>query len=142
MSDDAAEFWQAFETETGEKVEARCIGEWLRGEGGSLWGLLVLTDKNFRYRHLPSEGWFESLLKFGSRNRKNAPSDKVVDIVIPREQLVLDIAIKRGLLTRLIEPAFPRFTARRAGTEEVYVFSADPGGNLVAALRAIAASKA
>ena len=55
MVDEAAEFWRAFEKETGETVEARGEGNWFRvPESGSAHeGLLILTDKSFRFTYVP-----------------------------------------------------------------------------------------
>ena len=56
MDDEAKEFWGAFETETGEKVEARSEGNWIHGIGPTREGrgLLILTDKSFRFKYVPN----------------------------------------------------------------------------------------
>jgi hypothetical protein len=133
MADEATEFWNAFENETGEKVEARSIGEWLQDKGPSLWGLVILTDKSFRFKHLPSENWLMGLFKKSSISK--APADEEVDIVIPRGELEGELPERRGFFSRLTGPAFPRFTVKRAGGEKEYIFSVDPSSGFVAALK-------
>jgi hypothetical protein len=139
MADEATEFWNAFEKETGEKVEARSIGEWLKGDGPGIWGLVIITDKSFRFKHMPSDNWLLSLFKKTSKS--SADHEKPVDIVIPRDELVAEVAAKRGLFARLMGPAFPHFSVKRAGEDKEYVFSADPASGLLAVLAAIAAAK-
>jgi hypothetical protein len=139
MADEATEFWDAFEKETGEKVEARSIGEWFKDDGLGIWGLVIITDKSFRFKHMPSENWLFSLFKKTSKS--SADREKPVDIVIPRDELKVEVAARRGLFARLMEPAFPHFTVRRTGEDKEYVFSADPASGLLAALAAIAAAK-
>jgi hypothetical protein len=134
MADDAAEFWNKFENETGEKVEARSMGEWFRRGGAErgLWGLLILTDKSFRFKYMPSENWIMSLFK---RATKTADSEKPVDIVVPRSEIAEVLAPKRDFLARIFGPAFPRFSLVTRGAEEnVYSFSVDPSSGIVAAL--------
>ena len=79
MADEAIEFWNAFEKETGEKVEARSIGEWLQDKGPSMWGLVILTDKSFRFKHLPSENWLTpaavTVCATGSKPKASSPRE-------------------------------------------------------------------
>jgi hypothetical protein len=133
MADEATEFWNAFEKETGEKVEARSLGEWYESEGGAgLWGLLILTDKSFRFRHMPSDNWMTSLFK----RVGNSPKRERVDICISRENLVSFDSPKRGFLAKLLGPAFPRVCIASRGEtgESRYSFSVDPSTGLIAAL--------
>jgi hypothetical protein len=138
MADEAREFWDAFEKETGEKVEARSLGEWFERDGDrGLWGLLILTDKAFRFKHMPSDNWVSSLF----RRADKAPKREPVEIRIAREDLVSMLAPKGGFFAKLIGPAFPRFTVTGRGEEgeKSYLFSVDPASDLVAALgRALA----
>ena len=55
MADEEAKFWNAFEKETGEKVEARSEGDWIHipETGATREGLLILTDKSFRFKYVP-----------------------------------------------------------------------------------------
>lgn len=149
MADEAAEFWSAFEKETGEKVLARSMGEWFRPRGSEargsgdygLWGLLILTDKSFRYKYIPSENWIMSIFK---RVDKSAAKEKPVDIVVPREDIERVVAPKRGFMQRIFGPVFPRFTvfARGAAEETGYSFSVDPSAGILAALEKICAEAA
>jgi hypothetical protein len=135
MADEAAEFWSNFEKETGEKVEARSIGEFFRAAGNDIgvWGLLVLTDKSFRFKHMPGENWIMSLFK---RMDRSSEKKEIIDIVIPRESIIAVNSPKGGFWARLLGPAFPRFSiaSRAEGGEELHAFSVDPGTGLLAAL--------
>jgi hypothetical protein len=143
MADEAAEFWSAFERETGEKVEARSIGEYYKdGDGGiGLWGLLVLTDKSFRFKHMPSDNWLMALFKRADRG--SGPKE-AFDLAIPRDDIVALIPPKRGFIARLFGPAFPHFSLKRRGheSEESYIFAADPSSGLIAALAEATGAKA
>jgi hypothetical protein len=138
--DEATEFWRTFEGDTGEKVSSRSIGEWLRPSAPSLWGLVILTDKSLRFKHLPSENWLESLFKKNPLGK--AESDKPVDIVIPLGELEAKLEEKRGIIARIVGPAFPRFTAKRRGEETEYLFSVDPSSGIISALKELSAAKA
>ena len=146
MADEAAEFWSAFEKETGEKVAARGMGEYFKAEKDSsgLWGLVILTDKSFRFKHMPSENWISSLFK--RMDRSSAPRQPV-EITIPLGHIVSLNAPKRSLMARLFGPAFPRFTiagrdAVTADGETSYLFSVDPSSGFLTALeKAIAGEK-
>jgi hypothetical protein len=138
MADEAAEFWSAFEKETGEKVESRAIGEYYREEDAStgLWGLLVLTGKSFRFKHMPSENWLSSIFKRMDRGSK--PKEPV-EITIPRESVTAIHSPKRSFFARLFGPAFPKFTVTQSvafdgAGEKQYVFSVDPSGGFLTAL--------
>jgi hypothetical protein len=132
MADEAAEFWNEFERETGEKVESRCIGEYYRNQDPSygLWGLLVLTDKSFRFKHMPSENWLSSLFK--RAGRPSAPKEPV-EITIPRGEIVSVNSPKRDFFARVFGPAFPRLTIT-GSDEKTYLFTLDPSGGFLTAL--------
>jgi hypothetical protein len=135
MADEAAEFWSAFEKETGEKVEARAMGEFFRADdyNAGFWGLLVLTDKSFRFKHMPSENWLDSMFK--RQGRSSAPKEPV-EVTVARGDILSVDAPKRGFLGRFFAPAFPRFalSARGAEGERRYLFSVDPSNGFLAAL--------
>jgi hypothetical protein len=135
MDDEAAEFWSAFESETGEKIEARSMGELYQtsGRDSGLWGLLVLTDKSFRFKYMPSDNWLSSIFKKTSRSSKPKETH---DIVVPRGDIISINAPKGGFLARLFGPAFPHFTIafHDAEGEKLHSFSVDPGSGLLAAL--------
>jgi len=135
MSDEAAEFWSQFEVETGEKVEERSLGEWLQtsSRDTGLWGLLVLTDKSFRFKHMPSDNWLSSLFRKTERSKEPKKSH---DIVLARGDIISVNAPKGGLWARIFGPAFPHITivSRGAEGETQYIFSVDPGSGLLPAL--------
>jgi hypothetical protein len=134
MTVDAEKFWADFESESGEKVAARSIGELIEEEGKpGRWGLLILTDKAFRFKHMPSENWILSLFKRGDMA---ADKREPVDLRIPREDILELLRPRRGFLGRLLGPAFPQFSLRYRveGGEETRFFTVDPGTGLLAAL--------
>ena len=135
MADEAAEFWSKFEEETGEKVEARSMGECFQASDrdSGLWGLLVLTDKSFRFKHMPSDNWLSAIFKKADRSKEQK---KDMSITIPRGDIVEVIAPRGGFFARLFAPAFPHFILRcKAEGEELrYSFSVDPGSGLLPAL--------
>lgn len=134
---DALEFWDDFEKETGEKVIARSMGEWFKAKSDpGLWGLLILTDKSFRFKYMPSENWMMSIFK---RAAKSAKKDEAFDIVIPREGIRAIASPKRDFLARLFGPAFPRFSISASGEEgeTSYSFTADPSSGIVEALASL-----
>jgi hypothetical protein len=145
MADEAKEFWDAFESETGEKVEARSIGEYYKdgNEATGIWGLVVLTDKSLRFRHMPSDNWFSSLFKRADRSSKEAKAP--IDLAIARADILSMEGPKRGFIARLFGPAFHRFAviARSGEGERRYLFSIDPSSDLVPSLeKTLAAPKA
>jgi hypothetical protein len=144
MDDEAAEFWSAFEKETGEKVVARSMGECLTGFGSDsgFWGLLVLTDKSFRFKHMPSDNWLRSIFKKAGRSSE---PKKNLDLTIPLGDIIAVNAPRSGFLARLLAPAFPRVSVsyRVDGAESLFAFSVDPNSGLLAALvEAAGAAKA
>ncbi len=141
MSDEAEEFWSAFESETGEKVEARCMGEYFKGGGTErgMWGLLILTDRSFRFKYMPSENWILSLFK---RPDKSSLQKKAFEIVIPRGDIVDVVAPKRDFLSRIFGPAFPRLSVvyRSEEGDQTHSFSVDPNNGIVSALEKVSAA--
>jgi len=137
-------YWKRFEQETGERVEARTMGQWFEGASADdgLWGLLVLTDRSVRFRHQPSDNWFSSFVK--NQSRSSSPRGPI-EIVVPRDRLVGLEEARRGFLDRLFGPAFPRFRLRwRAAPgeggsadadEETALFSVDDRQVFLEALR-------
>jgi hypothetical protein len=135
MADDATKFWDSFEKETGEKVQARSMGELFRpsDRGSGVWGLLILTDKSFRFKHMASDNWLLSL--FRRADRSSGP-ERIEDIVILRENILAVQTPKRGFLERLFGPAFRHFSILSTGAEGElhHQFSVDPSSGLLAAL--------
>jgi hypothetical protein len=135
MDERVAEFWKEFERETGETVVDRCLGEYFpaadKGEGR--WGLLVLTDKSFRFRETPSDGMILGLVRRSTLTKKAVDT---IDLAIPIGEIVSVESPKRALLDRLFGASAEVFSVRRAGEGgEVYRFSADARAGLIAALR-------
>ncbi len=138
MTDDAAEYWNAFEKETGETVEAKCLGELLSGNdrGPGVWGLLILTDKSFRFRNVPTDNWILSMVRPKGRKKDAAPP---ADIVIARGDIAALNIEKKSFLARILGPAFQRFTiSRRREPGASWAFSVDPGYGFLAALEKVA----
>ncbi len=140
MADDAEKFWSDFERDTGEKVESRCMGAWYEkdGDGRGLWGLLILTDQNFRFKHLPSENWIMSSFRI---HKPSSTPKQPIDIVAPKGDIVSVFAPKRGFFARFFGPAFPQFKIswRDAADGSIHeeVFSTDPSGDLLSRLVAL-----
>ena len=132
MADEAVEFWSAFEKETGEKVEARSEGKWFRvPEGGSTpEGLLILTDKSFRFKYVPDtlRPYMSAAISPELENR--------AEFTVPRSDIVSVCVPRRGFFARLVRRTFPRCTvvARGQSGEKTYLFSADPSSGLIGAL--------
>jgi hypothetical protein len=81
------EFWAEYEKQHGEKVLAYVLGKYLSGWPEypyPLWGLLIATDRGFRFHHFPHEGWLQAL----SRMTSGGPPPQEKTIFIPREQLL------------------------------------------------------
>ncbi len=133
MVDEAAEFWSDFEKETGEKVEARGEGDWFRvPESNAVHeGLLILTDKSFRFKYVPEpkKPWMgEGMTPVEREDR--------TEFTVARGDIVSVSIPKRGFFARLTRGVFPRccVVARSEGGEKTYMFSIDPSSGLIAAL--------
>lgn len=80
---EAQALWEQYEAALGEKALARALGRYIGGWeefAPPLWGLLVLTEKTFRFHHFAQENWLTSWI-LGSGGAK----EKI--IAIPREKL-------------------------------------------------------
>ncbi|MDP3176867.1 MAG: hypothetical protein Q8M76_03115 [Spirochaetaceae bacterium] len=135
MGDQAAEFWSAFEAETGEKVEARGMGQWFESEQDDrgLWGIMILTDRSFRFKYMPSESWIQTVFRSSGRESQGS---KPFDIVIPRGDLVSVNSPKRGFLSRVFGQAYEilNLTWRVAAGEKTVRIGMEPRGSILAAL--------
>jgi hypothetical protein len=135
MADKAAEFWENFERETGEKVAARCLGEFFpegsadRSEG--LWGLLIVTDKALRFKATPSDNMVFGLFKLPEAKGQKAP----IDLSIPLSEIAEIEVPKQGFFARLFGSGTQAFTVARGG-EEPYRFEADAKSGFLEALDA------
>jgi len=137
MEKTAEQFWAEFEAETGEKVEARAMGTYrASGEkGDGVWGLVILTDRSFRFRFMPKQVRLTSLF---AKRGESEPAVAPVDIVAARAE-VLSVSIpERGFFARVLGPAYPRFeVAWREGAETRRAcLSADPSTGLFERLKA------
>jgi hypothetical protein len=139
--DEVAAFWNAFEKETGEKVEARSEGEWfhipIRRRG--LWGLLILTNKTFRFKYVPED--LRSSL-YMSTAISGEPRDEA-GFIISRSDIIAVHAPSRSFLSWVFRSAYPRSSvvAQVGKRSSTYVFAADPTNGLVAALVKSSAAK-
>jgi hypothetical protein len=132
MDNEVADFWSAFEKETGEKVEARSEGVWYRvpNSGAGHEGLLILTNKSFRFKYVPKT--VAPLMGPGL-------SPEFVDeteFTVARGDIVSVRLPKRGFFAWIVRRSFPRcsMVTRGKGGEKTYVFSVDPSSGLLAAL--------
>ena len=133
MEDEVVRFWRSFEEETGERVEAKSIGELYEDAGGQgIWGLLVLTDQSLWFKPVPSTNWMASLFRPRVLSARQAEGSI---LRIPRDQLVsLTEPCPRRWFSR---PAFPVLTVtwREHGELRSRRFSVDPSTDLPARLR-------
>lgn len=127
MDDSVKAFWDAFEKDTGEKVIARTMGQYLSSEPGTkpLWGLLVLTDSSLRFRPTPGENWFAGMFKNTPSSVSNRQED---DIRVPLEAILDVSSPRKSLADRIFGTSMDSFELRidRAGREERLKFLLDP----------------
>jgi hypothetical protein len=131
--DDAEKFWSDFEAQTNEKVASRAMGIWHEnGEEDGPWGLLVLTDKSFRFKHMPSDKLILGLFR---APEGKGPKREIVDIVVPLDQISEVSEGAKGWLSRLFGSPFRRFTVTWRATPQAEPqaesFSVDPSAGLV-----------
>jgi hypothetical protein len=135
--DEAEKFWIDFEARTGEKVVARSMGIWHEnGEEKGPWGILILTDKSFRYKYMPSDrlilGLFRSPDSTGAKR-------EALELVAPLEGISLVEETERGWFARLFGSPFRRFEISWDEAEESArrqeSFSVDPSGDFIGKLR-------
>jgi len=140
---EAERYWKDFETETGELVEKQAMGQcFAENEGDEgCWGLLILTDRSFRFREVPSENWLSSLVK-GRRTleRKREP----LELIVPREGLLQAQSPRLGFLSRLFPPPWPRFQLswRDGVTTRECSFAVDNHDRFIEGIEAALASRA
>jgi hypothetical protein len=125
---DPQEFWKKYEAGLGEKVLSFSLGQYLSGwaeHDPPLWGLLIATDRGFRFHHFPQEGWLQALSRFSSGGE--APTEKT--IFIPREWILrAELRREKSLLKRIFFASRPRLVIRYRdgqGAEEDFVAEAD-----------------
>jgi hypothetical protein len=125
---DPREFWREYEAALGETVFSFSLGQYLSGWAAydpPLWGLLIATDRGFRFHHFAHEGWLQTLARLSSGGEP--PTEKT--IFIPRERIVLaELRRETSLLKRIFLPSRPRLVIRYrddGGGEEEFVAEAD-----------------
>ena len=131
MADKVKEFWDTFERETGEKVEARCLGKYFPdgSDREGKWGLLVLTDKAFRFRETPSDDMFFGLAK---NVFKKASSSALADLHLPLAQIAAMSFPPRGFLSRVFGSSASGFFLDHGGRS--YRFESEMKNGFVEAL--------
>jgi hypothetical protein len=110
------EFWRDYENRIGEKVLARSLGRYLSGwdefdasGGNPLWGLLIVTEKGFRFHHFPQASWLEALSRFSSG--WEPPQEKT--FFIPRQSIItVELRKETSWWKRLLAPAPPTLVIR------------------------------
>jgi hypothetical protein len=115
------EFWQEYERQTGEKVLARNLGRFLSGwdefdgpGGNPLWGLLIVTDRGFRFHHFPQVSWIEALTRFNSAG--GGPREKT--FFIPREWIrSAELRREKSAWRRIFAPRPPLLKIRYQGED-------------------------
>lgn len=137
MDEEVARFWQEFEEETGERVEAKAIGELQEGgEGRGVWFLLVLTDRSFWFKQVPSDNWVTSLFRPRTFSVSTRKADEYT-LKIPRESLLALAEPKaKGWFAR---SAYPLVTLSwtEGGAIQSRCVSLDPTTGLLQRLRAV-----
>lgn len=137
MDDEVLKFWQEFEEDTGERVQAKAVGE-LCDEGGErgVWFLLILTNKAFWFKQVPSDNWIASLFKPKALSASSR-REKDLTVVIPRGDLVSLVEPGRGTRGWFSRPIFPRLVLSWREGEDLRTrsFSVDPSTDLLARLR-------
>jgi hypothetical protein len=125
---DPQEFWKQYEAALGEKVLSFSLGQYLSGwaeHDPPLWGLLIATDRGFRFHHFPHEGWLQVLSRVSSGGEP--PSEKT--IFIPREWILrAELRRESSLLKRIFLASRPRFVVCYRddnGSEGEFVAEAD-----------------
>jgi hypothetical protein len=125
---DPQQFWKDYEAALGEKVLSFSLGQYLSGWAEydpPLWGLLIATDRGFRFHHFPHEGWLQIFSRVSSGGE--APTEKT--IFIPRERIIrAELRRESSLLKRILFASRPRFVVRYkddGGAEEEFVAEAD-----------------
>ena len=84
MAQTPEEFWDQYEAALGEKALSHALGRYLGGwdeYDPPLWGLLIVTDRSFRFHHFAHDNWLTSWLSLGEGTGK----ERI--IVIPAEEI-------------------------------------------------------
>jgi hypothetical protein len=131
---DPEEFWEQYGAALGEKVLAYTLGEYLSGWAEydpPLWGILIATDRGFRFHHFPHEGWIQSLARHSSG--ADAPKEKT--IFIPRDRILqAELRREKSLWKKIFAAPQPRFVLRyldSAGAEAEFIAQTDLKASLI-----------
>jgi hypothetical protein len=94
----ADDFWREYEEQTGEKVLAKALGQYISGwkefdDAGTtpLWGLAIATSGGFRFHHFPQQNWLDALIRppatSGTPREKTLfiPAGSIVSAVLQSE---------------------------------------------------------
>lgn len=137
VDDEVVRFWQAFETETGERVEAKAVGELYDGGGEQgVWFLLVLTDQSFWFKQVPSDNWIANLTRPRALTASSRRADEYT-LRIPRESLLSLEEPDQNYRRWFSKPVFPRLTLtwKEGEATRSRRFSVDPTADLLPRLR-------
>ncbi|MCX8012787.1 MAG: hypothetical protein N3A02_00675 [Rectinema sp.] len=118
-------FWAQFESEIGEKIVSRTMGQHFREKRDQgEWGLLVLTETTLRFRPTPGENWFDSLFRMATPKVPRKPLD---DTVIPLSAIRSLILPRKRFFDLLFSPPYLMFTLvyEAGGMEHSILLGAD-----------------
>jgi len=141
MDDRVERFWKEFEAEAGERVLDKGTGAWMSPAYGDrgLWGLLVLCEGSFRFRHIPSESWVAALLK----SQRSSFPEKIDDIIVPFDSIsAIESPRKRNFFFAIFGSGIEAFSVdwMQAGRPRREAFSSDRAAYFAKALRERCAS--
>lgn len=130
---DYESYWKKFAEDTGEEVRARSMGQWRDATGRELWGLLILTDKSFRFRYMPGKAWFTAIAPAA---RPQTGREEALEIVVPRGDIKGFEAPRRGFFERLFGPPWPSFRLawKEGETDRAEIFMVNDSANFLAAM--------
>ena len=114
-------FWRNYEEETGEKVLARSLGQYVSGweefdsQGWKgIWGLIIASSGGFRFHHFPQAAWFESFITFTG---PKAPKEK--KLFIPKEKIISAQLIEESKWwKKILKSSSPQLIIHYRETEE------------------------
>jgi hypothetical protein len=133
VDNQVAKFWNDFEMETGEKVEAQSEGNWFRAGGNPAGheGLLILTDKSFRFKYV-----VDAPRPFMNMD-VSAEHEDESEFTIARSEIVSVRTPKKGFFSWLTGRGNPHCSVvvHDKNGEKTYEFSVDISTGLIEALR-------
>jgi hypothetical protein len=131
MDNETLKFWSTFEKETGEKVEALSEGIWYRVPDSNIGheGILILTDKTFRFKFIPKT----PIPAYMGLSVSPELEDET-EFTVARRDIVSVNLPKRSFFSWLIRSAFPRSSVVVCDNngEKTYIFSAMSNDIMVA----------